>query len=379
MLKTKQLNPSDKKNFSSLTSFPGEEGNPFDKILRTLERINHIPFIIFLVMIIILTGIFTAFLEFRWAVLLFFVLFDFLLLLLLPKLKISFGKPQSQTFLLMILRAIFIWLPFPINLILQITGSSLVIYGFFIEPSTVKLTKIKLSDDLKPHIKLIHISDIHLERRGVREEIILKTIQQNNPDLILFTGDFLNLSFIQNQEAINQVFELFNQMAALAPVFYVTGSPAVDVIDTIEKIETKTNAVRLNNSNYIFKKDNFAINLIGITCTQKPHQDINFLNSLIDSQRKNILLYHTPDLIYEINNGDKIALMLSGHTHGGQIRIPWFGPLFTGSLYGRKLQSGMYQLSETILYISRGIGLEGLGAPRVRFLCPPEIIEWTIN
>ncbi len=330
-------------------------------------------------MIIILTGIFTAFLEFRWAVLLFFVLFDFLLLLLLPKLKISFGKPQSQTFLLMILRAIFIWLPFPINLILQITGSSLVIYGFFIEPSTVKLTKIKLSDDLKPHIKLIHISDIHLERRGVREEIILKTIQQNNPDLILFTGDFLNLSFIQNQEAINQVFELFNQMAALAPVFYVTGSPAVDVIDTIEKIETKTNAVRLNNSNYIFKKDNFAINLIGITCTQKPHQDINFLNSLIDSQRKNILLYHTPDLIYEINNGDKIALMLSGHTHGGQIRIPWFGPLFTGSLYGRKLQSGMYQLSETILYISRGIGLEGLGAPRVRFLCPPEIIEWTIN
>jgi len=71
--------------------------------------------------------------------------------------------------------------------------------------------------------------------------------------------------------------------------------------------------------------------------------------------------------------------MLSGHTHGGQVRIPIWGAFFTGSLYGRKLQSGMYRIHDTLLYISRGIGLEGMGAPRVRFLCSPEIIEWKIN
>jgi len=71
--------------------------------------------------------------------------------------------------------------------------------------------------------------------------------------------------------------------------------------------------------------------------------------------------------------------MLSGHTHGGQIQLPLIGPLFTGSLYGLQLQSGLYKIHDTLLTISRGIGLEGLGAPRVRFLCPPEIIEWKIN
>ncbi len=74
-----------------------------------------------------------------------------------------------------------------------------------------------------------------------------------------------------------------------------------------------------------------------------------------------------------------IDLMLAGHTHGGQVRLPLAGAIFTGSLYGRKLQSGEYWFYNTILYITRGIGLEGLGAPRVRFLCPPELIEWTIH
>ena len=84
-------------------------------------------------------------------------------------------------------------------------------------------------------------------------------------------------------------------------------------------------------------------------------------------------------MIYELEKNVHIDLMLSGHTHGGQVRLPFFGAIFTGSLYGRKLQSGLYRLYQTSLYISRGIGLEGMGAPRVRFLCKPEVVEWVIQ
>src|SRR5690606_28729056 len=68
-----------------------------------------------------------------------------------------------------------------------------------------------------------------------------------------------------------------------------------------------------------------------------------------------------------------IDLYLCGHTHGGQVRLPLIGPLVTSSKLGRRYVMGLYREGRTHLYVSRGVGFEGLGAPRVRFLCPPEI------
>ncbi len=60
-------------------------------------------------------------------------------------------------------------------------------------------------------------------------------------------------------------------------------------------------------------------------------------------------------------------------TPTGQVRLPWYGAIVTGSLYGKQFEAGRYNLDQTILYVSRGIGLEGAGAPRVRFLCPQRL------
>jgi predicted MPP superfamily phosphohydrolase len=56
------------------------------------------------------------------------------------------------------------------------------------------------------------------------------------------------------------------------------------------------------------------------------------------------------------------------------VRLPWFGAILTASKYGKRYEAGLYQVGATQLYVSRGLGMEGLGAPRVRFLCPPEIV-----
>jgi hypothetical protein len=94
--------------------------------------------------------------------------------------------------------------------------------------------------------------------------------------------------------------------------------------------------------------------------------------------RFTLLLYHSPDLAPEAA-ALGVDLMLSGHTHGGQVRLPWFGALYTSSLYGKRYEAGRYALGRGTLYVSRGIGMEGKGAPRVRFLCPPEIVLWEIE
>ena len=86
-----------------------------------------------------------------------------------------------------------------------------------------------------------------------------------------------------------------------------------------------------------------------------------------------LLLYHKPDLAYAARDLG-INLYLAGHTHGGQIRLPFYGAVITNSHYGKTFEMGLYHLDQTTLYVSRGLGLEGMSAPRARFLCPPEVV-----
>jgi predicted MPP superfamily phosphohydrolase len=74
-----------------------------------------------------------------------------------------------------------------------------------------------------------------------------------------------------------------------------------------------------------------------------------------------------------------VDLYLCGHTHGGQIRLPGFGALITSSEFWKRYEMGRYEENGTTLYVSRGLGMEGLGAPRARFLSRPEIIEWRLS
>ncbi len=378
-----KLNKVDRKDFRGYTFLPGTEGNPFDSILRLFNGINQIPILFFLSGIGVFAYIATLFQFDRWIILISAFVIDFLVISSLPLWKITFGPAQSQVFLLFILRIPFIWLPFPYNLTIQILGNILVLIGFVYEPSKISITKREIQS---PHlqsitpVRFVQIGDIHLEKIGIREQKLIKILTELSPDFILFTGDFLNLSNNADPKAISDVINLFNQMNQIGPTFYVTGSPAVDLEQSIQAIRTKTKAKNLNNENTIVVVNKTRINLLGVACTHQPNQDYEFVKRLNSKDGEiNILLYHSPDLIYEINEEDNIQLMLSGHTHGGQVRIPFFGALFTGSLYHRKLQTGLYQMGQTLLSISRGIGFEGMGAPRVRILCKPELIQWTIN
>jgi hypothetical protein len=380
MTKIRVLNPEDKKSFVTRNKFPGEEGNPFDRILRHLQKINQISIFLFFILLFLSAGVFSLFNIENWLLLVLFSVTDSLIIGFLPKLKISFGPYKSQVLVLLFLRALFIWFSFPINLIFQILGSFLVFHGFINEPSELRITTIYHKfPTISSTFKFLHISDIHLEQPGIREKKLLRIVDNLKPDFILYTGDFLNLSNIRDNKAIVNIISIFNQIHKISPIYYVSGSSAVDVEDTIKIIEKNLNPTRLNNSNILLNHGGNNINIIGITCTHQPHVDIKQLPPLLQKDYINILLYHSPDLVYELRREDRIDLMLSGHTHGGQVRLPIIGAIFTGSLYGRKLQKGLYQIHDTLLYISRGIGLEGLGAPRVRFLCSPEIIEWKIN
>lgn len=370
-------------DFRNRQYYPGTTDNPFDSLIHGIVRIDKIPFYLFALILLILAFIphpmqwITV--SVHWA----FFLLDWLLLANLPRYQKSFGPAKPPVLMLAVLRTFFNLLPFPIALVFQVIGTFLVIYGFWIEPQKLILSRQTLKSpklEKGATLRILHLADLHLERITERERKIGKYIQELKPDLILFSGDFLNLSYRKDPTAWAQVQSLFTEWQKTADIYLVTGSPAVDLPEVIPNLLAGMPVTRLNNEKRALSIRGQEFDLVGVTCSHKPFEDSPRLKSLLEKplQRFTLLLYHTPDLAPEAAE-EGIDLQLSGHTHGGQVVLPLFGALFTGSLYGKRFESGRSMIKAMTLYISRGIGMEGAGAPRVRFLCPPEIIMWEIQ
>ena len=371
----------DIQDFSHVKHFPGTTGNPFDLVLHRLNDLQKIPWIVFALGLFLLAWI-PSYLDPKRAVGLFlFFLLDWAMLAALPRARVSFGPPRPSVLYLAILRIPFALLPLPYALAFQIVGTVLVIYAFWIEPLRLTLTHQKLvSSKLHGSLRVLHLGDLHLERITRRELKLNQLIKQLHPDLILFSGDILNLSYLEDPTAIKQAREIISEWKAPLGTFFVSGSEAVDLHHVFPDLVSDPVITWLDNKTATVQTGTDRLNIIGVTCTHKPFLDAPVVEKLAEPHQDqfNILLYHSPDLAPNAARMG-IDLQLSGHTHGGQVRLPVFGALFTASLYGRKFSSGRYQIKNLTLYITRGIGMEGQAAPRVRFLCPPEIILWEIG
>jgi predicted MPP superfamily phosphohydrolase len=309
---------------------------------------------------------------------------DWALLAALPRARKSFGPAKPPTLILACLRLLPSLLPLPPALALQILGTALVVYGFWIEPHRLTLTQQTLAtSNLKPGppLRLLHLGDLHMERFTVREQQLLDLARSAAPDVIVFSGDFLNLSNLRDRAAWEDVRKVLRALHAPLGVYVVTGSPAVDLTEVVPQLLDGLTDLRwLRDERVTLNHRGQLIDLVGLTCTHKPFVDGPRLASTLPGrpERFTILLYHTPDLAPEAAAAG-IHLQLSGHTHGGQVRLPFFGALFSGSLYGKRFEVGRMPVGAMTLYVTRGIGMEGKGAPRVRCLCPPEITLWEIS
>ncbi|HVM70305.1 MAG TPA: hypothetical protein VMT91_00995 [Anaerolineales bacterium] len=132
----------------------------------------------------------------------------------------------------------------------------------------------------------------------------------------------------------------------------------------------------LNDEIMPLKLPSGTLYFIGVTMDKFSGQDDYKLAHLVTelpTDVYSVLLYHSPAMLGD-SNPRGVALFLSGHTHGGQVRLPLYGAIFTDTYIGKKYEMGEYTVGPLILYVSRGIGMAGGFMPRVRFLCPPELV-----
>ncbi len=228
------------------------------------------------------------------------------------------------------------------------------------EVTRVEVRLAKMSPGAR--VRIVQISDVHSGERARLEERLPDIIAAEHPDVIAFTGDAVN-----GPQGIPVFRKLMTRLTAIAPVYAIRGNWDVDprhrgVFDATGVRVLEGNAVMLEirGQRLAFIGDRYH----GAVANRK----MKALSDL-DPDTPSIVLVHSPDLIDEAPTA---GLVLAGHTHGGQIRMPLYGALITLSRYGKKYEAGLYKVNDTWMYVSRGIGME-LNAP-VRFLCRPEVV-----
>jgi predicted MPP superfamily phosphohydrolase len=382
-----------KRDFSHLKNFPGTNGNSFDVVLRIADVTESLPGPVFALLLLVPAVLIGLIHRSWWAAagLWLFSVCDWALLAALPRFGRSFGPAKPPTVLLAVLRPIPALLPLPLAAAAEALGTLLVIYGFWIEPLRLGITYQQLRSPKlaagRP-LRVLHLGDLHAEiKLTAREQHLRELLRSLSPDLILFSGDFINLSYLDDPRAREVARAVLAELKAPLGVFAVSGSPAVDLPELVPQVLAGLDHIRWLRDEFVtVTHEGRSIDIVGLTCTHKPFIDGPRLCEILKAAHPNqsaslrpftILLYHTPDLAPEAAEAG-VDLQLSGHTHGGQVRLPIYGALYAGSLYGKSFEAGRLQQDGLTLYITRGIGMEGKGAPRVRFLAPPEVILWDL-
>lgn len=321
---------------------------------------------------------------------------DWLMLAWLPRRRRSWGPVTPSLLGLTGLRLGLSWLaawtlgrgwlaPWALALwaFLMVGISGVAFYATWIEPFRVIVTRqtLTLRPWTAPPLRLLHLSDLHFEGHSPRETQILAHVAALQPDLILLTGDYLNISSVYDPVAQAGARALLAQLTAPLGVYAVTGSAPVDVVGIVPEIFAELPIHWLRDTAVPLTWQGQPFWLLGVTCTPNARRDTATLQSVhaqVTDGAPTVLLYHTPDLMPEAA-ALGIDLYLAGHTHGGQLCLPFYGALFTSSRWGKRYERGRFYERHTTLYVSRGLGMEGLGAPRARFRASPELVLWELR
>lgn len=235
------------------------------------------------------------------------------------------------------------------------------VWGFFVEPNLVIVKKYKINNF--GNKKIVFISDFHISKFDKqRLKRIVKVINKQNPDLILSGGDFINGNSGKNSLPINKIVEELKKIKS--PVITVLGNHdgKFDKYTVKKSLESANIRVLINSS---VKIDDLYIAGVEDLQTGTP----NIETALENTEFPRILLTHSPDIYYDIK--EDVDLILAGHVHGGQVRIPFAGSIIVPSKFGTKFACGDYKETLNRMIVTKGLGTSLLN---VRFWCLPEII-----
>jgi hypothetical protein len=240
------------------------------------------------------------------------------------------------------------------------------VYARWVEPYWIEVTHHRVVAPISPPIKIAHLSDLHTREFNRRERAVLAILEKEKPDLILVSGDTLS-----GIGTYDDVLELLSRLRAPLGVYVVRGN--------WENSRPAENERRL----YALARVQFLLNesrrvrdnvwIAGFDDATWGRPNLPSALAAIPPESYVIGLFHSP--VFFDRLAGKVPLAFAGHTHGGQVRIPFYGPVWLPPGTGEYLE-GWYEKNGSRMYISRGVGTSVL---HVRFNCRPEVALITLG
>lgn len=240
--------------------------------------------------------------------------------------------------------------------------------AFFIEPRLLEIKRHSIiSNKLNEPVHIAILSDLQTDNIGDFERHVMKVVAEDKPDLFLLPGDYLQ-TFTQAEwdTECEKFRKLFSELH-IAPkfgTFAVQGN--VDHYPGWQRLFTDIPGHVFENSQTVSAG---AIDITGLSFLDGQNSKIN----IPKTEKFHIAMAHYPDYAMGDVNAD---LLVAGHCHGGQVQVPFFGPIITFSHVPKTWVNGqLVKLSgDRNLIVSRGVGMERHNAPRLRFWCRPQLI-----
>lgn len=257
-------------------------------------------------------------------------------------------------------------------------------YSMLVEPGWLDVAQVALELPrlAKPFsgFRLAQISDIHMGGWMNRERLrqVVEAVLAQEPDLVVVTGDFVigsgwndSLQTVLDEmvEELSVLTEGCATLAVLGNHDYWTNAGAVRAALHACKI------VNISNDVYTLSRDDGQLHIAGVDDIWEAQDRLDLVLEKLPRAGAALLLAHEPDYADLSAETGRFDLQLSGHSHGGQVVLPFIGPPVLPYL-GEKYPSGLYKVGDMWQYTNRGVGMARL---KVRFNCRPEVTVFTLE
>jgi uncharacterized protein len=258
-------------------------------------------------------------------------------------------------------------------------------YASFVEPSMLRVerTDVPLPSGRagdRP-LKVAVIADLQFERLGGHERDAVERAMEERPDVILLAGDYHQGDGDSFEGQLPEIRDLLRRLDAPGGVFSVQGD--AEGFEEYARTMAGTGIRPLLNEVARTRVGDRRVTIAGL---ERDYDSPAALTATRRLERARgardvrILLAHRPDAVFNLAPDTRVDLTVAGHTHGGQLQVPLFGPLWISSEVPRDVGAGgLHSVDGRRIYVSRGVGVERGDAPRFRLNAPPELAILTLR
>ena len=217
-------------------------------------------------------------------------------------------------------------------------------------------------------LRMAHVSDLHFRRWDRASEAAQTLLTDLDYDLLLVTGDFCSFRWKWRQAA--ELTQRFLGRIAQRPAYAVLGNH-----DDPRLADADLPLRFLRNESVSLDSLGAGLTLAGVDQSGRRTEDLDAALRRGPASGPTILLAHYPSTVFRVPIG-KVQLVLSGHTHGGQIRLPGLGCVWANDRIPRRMSRGLHEVAGTMIHVSPGIGV--CLPIRIRVNCPAEVTVLTL-